>query len=39
VQYAQDKATLYVKDVDGKECKMEIVRQERVAQPATPSKP
>ncbi|MGA2713188.1 MAG: hypothetical protein ABSG41_08770 [Bryobacteraceae bacterium] len=30
VQYAQDKAILYLKDVDGKECKMEIMRQERV---------
>jgi hypothetical protein len=34
VQYSQDKATLYLKDVDGKECKMEIMRQERVAQSA-----
>jgi len=39
VQYSQDKATLFLRDVDGKECKMEIVRQERVAQPAPPSKP
>lgn len=39
VQYAQDKATLFVRDVDGKECKMEIVRQERVAQAAVPAKP
>jgi hypothetical protein len=39
VQYAQDKAALYVKDVDGKECKMDIVKQERLAQPAATSKP
>jgi hypothetical protein len=36
VQYAQDRAMLIVKDVDGKECRMEIVPQERVA-PPTPA--
>ena len=30
IQYAQEKGTLYVKDADGKECKLEIARQERV---------
>jgi len=39
VQYSQDKSTLYVMDVDGKECKMEIVRQERVVQPVPAAKP
>jgi hypothetical protein len=32
VQYSQEKATLFLKDVDGKECKLEIVRQERRTQ-------
>jgi hypothetical protein len=39
VEYSQEKATLMVKDVDGKVCKMEIVRQERVAAPAPVAKP
>lgn len=39
VQYSQDKAMLFVRDVDGKECKMEIVRQERIVQPPLPPKP
>jgi len=30
VQYSQEKSDLFVKDVDGKVCKMEIMRQERV---------
>jgi hypothetical protein len=29
IKYAQDKRALYVVDADGKECKLEIVRQER----------
>jgi hypothetical protein len=33
VQYSQDKSTLLLMDVDGKVCKMEIVRQERPVQP------
>jgi hypothetical protein len=39
IQYAQDKNALLVKDADGKECKLEILRQERVAQPAPQAKP
>lgn len=30
IQYAQEKNSLYVRDVDGKECKLDIVRQERL---------
>jgi hypothetical protein len=30
IKYVEDKAFLIVQDVDGKECRMEIVRQERV---------
>jgi hypothetical protein len=33
VKYAQEKTAMYVLDADGKECKMEIVRQERVEKP------
>ena len=29
IKYAQDKRSLYVLDADGKECKLDIVRQER----------
>jgi len=29
VKYAQDKRKLYVLDADGKECKLDIIRQER----------
>jgi len=29
VQYAQEKSKLYVRDADGKECKLDILRQER----------
>ena len=30
VRYAQEKSKLFVLDADGKECKLDIVRQERV---------
>jgi len=30
IQYAQEKNSLYVRDADGKECKLDIVRQERL---------
>jgi hypothetical protein len=31
VKYYQDKTTLHVIDADGKECKLEVLRQERLA--------
>jgi len=37
VKYYQDKMLLHVIDADGKECKVDILRQERLA--AAPSKP
>ena len=30
VRYAQEKSTVYVIDADGKECKMNLIRQERI---------
>lgn len=36
VDFYQEKTTLFVADVDGKECKMDLIRQERVAKPAAP---
>jgi hypothetical protein len=30
IEYAQDKGNLYVRDTDGKECKLDIIRQERL---------
>jgi len=33
IQYAQEKSSLYVRDADGKECKLDIVRQERLQTP------
>ncbi|HXE13970.1 MAG TPA: hypothetical protein VN633_17710 [Bryobacteraceae bacterium] len=38
IQYAQEKSNLWVTDGDGKKCKLEIVRQERLASAATPAK-
>jgi len=34
VKYAQEKSALYVIDADGKECKLDVLRQERI--PAKP---
>jgi hypothetical protein len=31
IKYAQEKRKLYVMDADGKECKLDILRQERLA--------
>jgi hypothetical protein len=31
VKYAQEKKSLYVIDADGKECKLDILRQERIS--------
>jgi len=39
IQYAQEKNNLWVTDGDGKKCKLEIVRQERLASAATADKP
>jgi hypothetical protein len=33
VKYWQDRTTLHVIDVDGKDCKVEVVRQERIQKP------
>jgi hypothetical protein len=33
IGYAQDRGTLHVLDADGKECKMEILRQEKLPTP------
>jgi hypothetical protein len=38
VKYWQDKATLHILDADGKECKAEVLRQERLKRPDTSSK-
>ncbi len=37
IQYAQEKGKLFVLDADGKECKLDIIRQERIAEVATAS--
>jgi hypothetical protein len=36
VKYSQEKNKLYVLDADGKECKAEILRQERIQKPQPP---
>jgi hypothetical protein len=33
VKYAQKKSTVYVVDADAKECKLELIRQERTSGP------
>jgi hypothetical protein len=33
VKYFQDKSVMYVLDADGKECKMDLARQERIIKP------
>jgi hypothetical protein len=39
VKYAQRKSAFYVIDADGKECKLEVIRQEqRTAIPAAPQR-
>ena len=37
VDFYQEKTTVYVLDVDGKECKMDLIRQERVVKPVSPA--
>jgi hypothetical protein len=34
IEYAQEKNSLWVKDANGKECKLDILRQERVPAPS-----
>lgn len=37
IKYAAEKRLMYVRDVDGKECKVEILRQEKLPPPAPPT--
>jgi hypothetical protein len=39
IQYATEKRLMYVRDVDCKECKVEILRQEKLPAPAPHAKP
>lgn len=36
VKYSQDKSKLHILDADGKECKLEILRQQRLKKATTP---
>lgn len=36
VQYRKEKEKLYVRDADGRECRLLILREERIAPPASP---
>lgn len=39
IQYSQEKGIVYVRDTDGKECKLEIEKQIKIEQPPPSPKP